>query len=86
MGIGIFIANVENEDTLETMARVTRVLITTVGPYLKYGTPVLEACALNGTHYVDATVETTWVREMIKKYHKTATVNGAVVCGPFPVI
>ncbi|RPB08921.1 hypothetical protein P167DRAFT_538908 [Morchella conica CCBAS932] len=82
--VGIFIANVENEDTLETMARVTRVLITTVGPYLKYGTPVLEACALNGTHYVDATVETTWVREMIKKYHKTATVNGAVIipqCG-----
>lgn len=77
--LGIFIANIENEDTIDTLARVTRVLISTVGPFLKYGTPVLEACALNGTHYVDSTIETPWVREMIKKYHKTAQVNGAIV-------
>lgn len=76
---GIFIADVENEDSLEKLARVTRCLISTVGPFLKYGTPVLEACSLNGTHYVDSTIETPWVREMILKYHKTAQANGAIV-------
>lgn len=69
----------ENEDGVEKLARVTRCLISTVGPFLKYGQLVLEACSLNGTHYVDSTPETPWVREMIHKYHKTAQVNGAIV-------
>lgn len=76
---GIFIADIENEDAIEKLARVTRCLISTVGPFLRYGQPVLEACSLNGTHYVDSTPETPWVREMIHKYHKTAQVNGAIV-------
>lgn len=71
--------DVENEDAVEKLARVTRCLISTVGPFLKYGQPVLEACSLNGTHYVDSTPETPWVREMIHKYHKTAQVHGAIV-------
>jgi saccharopine dehydrogenase-like NADP-dependent oxidoreductase len=38
---------------LEVLARRTKVLISTVGPYWKYGTPVVEACVKNGTHYLD---------------------------------
>ena len=38
---------------LEKLAKKTKVLITTVGPYAIYGTPVVEACAKHGTHYLD---------------------------------
>ncbi len=38
---------------LEVLARRTTVLLNTVGPYHLYSTPVVEACAKNGTHYLD---------------------------------
>jgi short subunit dehydrogenase-like uncharacterized protein len=40
-------------DELHAIAEKTQVLITTVGPYWKYGTPVVEACANSSTHYLD---------------------------------
>jgi len=75
---GIFIADLD-EDALDKMAKATRCLISTVGPFIRYGTAVVEACAVNGTHYVDSTGEITWVKEIVDKYHKTAKVNGAIV-------
>jgi short subunit dehydrogenase-like uncharacterized protein len=44
------------EQTIEDLlplAKKTRVLISTIGPYWKYGSPVVEACAKSGTHYMD---------------------------------
>ncbi|KAK8191335.1 Saccharopine dehydrogenase-domain-containing protein [Phyllosticta capitalensis] len=69
---------------LDTLARKTKLIISTVGPFMHYGTPVVEACAINGTHYVDCTGEVPWVKEMIDKYHETARANGAIMipqCG-----
>ena len=44
------------------MAAATRVVVTTVGPYARYGGPVVEACAAAGTHYADLTGEVLFVR------------------------
>jgi short subunit dehydrogenase-like uncharacterized protein len=38
---------------LDALAKKTKVLLNTVGPYHLYSTPVVEACANNGTHYLD---------------------------------
>lgn len=38
---------------LSALARKTRIFLNTVGPFAKYGTPVVEACIDNGTHYFD---------------------------------
>lgn len=38
---------------LDVLARRTKVLLNTVGPYHLYSTPVVEACVKNGTHYLD---------------------------------
>jgi len=73
-----------NVAELDTLAKKTKVLITAVGPYCKYGTPVVEACAKNGTHYLDVTGEAPWVYEMIEKYHDVAKDNKSVIicqCG-----
>ena len=37
-------------ESLAALAGLTRVLATTVGPYARYGLPVVEACAAAGTH------------------------------------
>ncbi|KAF2225126.1 Saccharopine dehydrogenase-domain-containing protein [Elsinoe ampelina] len=68
-----------DKQQLDTLAKKTRVLLTTVGPYAKYGTPVLEACVNNGTHYFDVTGETPWVYDMIDKYHEKAKANHAII-------
>ncbi|KAK6420697.1 hypothetical protein LTR95_016912 [Oleoguttula sp. CCFEE 5521] len=71
-------------ESLEKIALKTKVLVTTVGPYHKYGTPVLAACAKTGTHYLDVTGEIPWVYDMVNQYHDAAKHTGAIIipqCG-----
>ncbi|KAL2829155.1 Saccharopine dehydrogenase-domain-containing protein [Aspergillus cavernicola] len=68
-----------NKAELHALAERTKVLINCVGPYHLYSTPVVEACAYTGTHYLDATGETPWVKQTIDKYHETAKSNGAII-------
>ena len=69
-----------NKDELNRLAQRTKILVNCVGPYHLYSTPVVEACAVNGTHYVDVTGETPWIKSLIDKYHETAKSNNAIVC------
>ena len=61
------------------LASKTTVLITTIGPYVKYGEVVVKACAEAGTGYIDCTGEVPWVKSMIDKYDKIARETGAIV-------
>ena len=66
------------------LAASTRVLATTVGPYRRYGIPVVEACARAGTHYADLTGEVVFVRESIDRFDAPARESGARIvhsCG-----
>ena len=47
-------------------------LLSTAGPYYKYGTPIVDACVKCGTNYVDITAESQWIRMMIDKHHTEA--------------
>ena len=64
---------------MTSLAKKTRILINTIGPYHLYSSPVVEACARNGTHYLDVTGESPWVLDMIEKYHEIAKANHAIV-------
>ena len=64
---------------LKKICQKTKVLINTIGPYHLYSTPVVQACALVGTHYVDTTGETPWESEIISKFHNTARSNKAII-------
>lgn len=75
---GIEVATLTPQD-LEKLVKKTRVLINTVGPYYLYSSPVVEACAKNGTHYLDVTGESPWVLEMIREHHDTAKANHAII-------
>ena len=73
----IVIADSSNTDQLSAMARRTCTLISTVGPYAQYGTPVLEACANEGTHYCDLTGEAQWMAQVYERIDPIAKASGA---------
>lgn len=80
----IVCADAAKQSTLDEMAARTRVVITTVGPYTRYGPPLVAACAAAGTDYADLTGEAMFVRESIDLYHKQAADTGARIvhaCG-----
>lgn len=52
-------------------------VITTVGPYLQYGEPLVAACADAGTDYVDLTGEPEFVDRMFLLHHRRAVETGA---------
>lgn len=82
--VEMIIANASQPDSLAAMAKQTRVVLSTVGPFAKYGTNLVAACVENGTSYVDTTGESPWVRSMIDKYDTAAKAAGSLVvpmCG-----
>ena len=77
-------ADASSPSTLNEMAARTQVVITTVGPYTRYGLPLVAACAAAGTDYADLTGEAMFVRDSIDLYHKQAADTGARIvhaCG-----
>jgi short subunit dehydrogenase-like uncharacterized protein len=64
-GPGVIRADVTDYDSLLQMARRARVLVTTVGPYIRYGEAVVMACVEAGTHYADLTGEPAFVDRVI---------------------
>ena len=80
----LIVADVDEPASLQALAARTRVLATTVGPYLKYGLGVVEACASAGTDYVDLTGEVLFVRESLDHWADVARDSGARIvhsCG-----
>ena len=68
----IFIADCNDIESLIKLTSKTKVICTTVGPYAKLGTNLIDACIKTNTNYCDITGETQWIRKMIDKYHSKA--------------
>ncbi len=85
-GREVQILQAESHDTesLEALVRQGRVILTTVGPYARYGSELVAACVRHGTHYCDLTGEVHWMHEMISKHQQEAKDSGARIvhtCG-----
>jgi hypothetical protein len=82
--IPIIVADSSDLDSLHKMTSQAVCVLTTAGPFDKYGSPLVESCAAQGTHYCDITGETDWVRKMIDQHDDTARQSGARIvsfCG-----
>lgn len=80
----LVVADSGNRDAVAALAESTRVVATTVGPYFKYGKPLVEACAAAGTHYADLTGEVLFMRWSIDAADAAARESGARIvhtCG-----
>ena len=75
--VSILQANSNDLESLKSLAKSTKVILTTVGPYTKYGKKLVEACCETGTHYCDLTGECTWVKDMLNLYEEKAQESGA---------
>ena len=81
---GIVVADAQDTEALEALARSCAVVLSTAGPFALYGSELVAACVKHGTHYVDITGETPWVHDMIKTHHSAAQKNGTRIipfCG-----
>jgi short subunit dehydrogenase-like uncharacterized protein len=72
-------ADSDDEESLRAMARDTRVVATTVGPYRKYGLPLVDACIAEGTDYCDLTGETLFVAETKDRHEKAEQAGAKIV-------
>ncbi|RKS75423.1 short subunit dehydrogenase-like uncharacterized protein [Motilibacter peucedani] len=73
-----------DDDAVARLARGAAVVVSTVGPYLRHGLPLVRACATAGTHYADVTGEVAFVRRSIDVAHESAVATGARIvhaCG-----
>ena len=73
----LIVANADDPASLDAMVRRADVIITTVGPYQLYGSPLVAACAAAGTDYVDLTGESNWIAAMIDGHQAAAKASGA---------
>ena len=77
---------VDSHDTnsLDKMTSISRLVISTVGPYLKFGEALVESCVKNGTHYCDLTGEVPFIRKSIDAFDIKAKKNNCRIvhsCG-----
>jgi len=80
----LIVADAQDVAALAGLAARTTAVATTVGPYRRYGTALVDACAAAGTHYADLTGETLFMRETIERFDAPAKANGARIvhnCG-----
>ena len=66
-----------NAAGLLDLAESTRTVVSTVGPYALYGSPLVGAVAASGTDYCDLTGEPQWMRRMIDAHQAEAEASGA---------
>ncbi|MEU1423262.1 saccharopine dehydrogenase NADP-binding domain-containing protein [Kitasatospora sp. NPDC005751] len=73
----LLIADSTDPGSLREVAAAARVVVSTVGPYLSHGEPLVAACADAGTDYVDLTGEPEFVDRMYLLHHRRAVETGA---------
>jgi short subunit dehydrogenase-like uncharacterized protein len=75
--VELIVADVLDHGSMRGLAERAKVVITTVGPYINYGEPLVAACASVGTDYVDLTGEPEFVDLMWLRHHRAAASTGA---------
>ncbi|MEU1281336.1 saccharopine dehydrogenase NADP-binding domain-containing protein [Streptomyces sp. NPDC005805] len=73
----LVVVDASDRDAVRALARSTRVLATTVGPYVWHGEPLVAACAEAGTDYLDLCGEPEFVDDMYVRHDALARETGA---------
>jgi short subunit dehydrogenase-like uncharacterized protein len=80
----VVVADGADIEALRLLASQTKVVLSTAGPFARYGSLLVQACVESGTHYTDITGENHWVRGLIDKHHSEAASKGVRIipsCG-----
>ena len=82
--VEVIVADSDDVDGLEAFTARSYVVLSTAGPFHRYGSNLVAACVKNSTHYVDITGENFWVKGLIEKHHEAASKKGVRIipsCG-----
>ena len=74
--VEVIVADGNEAEALDNLTQRTKVVLSTAGPFHRYGSKLVASCVKNSTHYADITGENFWVREMIDKHHEEAAAKG----------
>ena len=80
----LLVADSSDTASMQAMVDITKVVLTTVGPYQVYGSELVGLCANSGVDYVDLCGESVWMRHMIDAHEDAAKKSGARIvfsCG-----
>lgn len=86
LGVGTpaLIGDSDDLEALRSIASRASLVVSCTGPFLLYGSNMVQACAEVGTDYIDVTGETYWSAQMMAAHEKTAKQSGARIisfCG-----
>jgi len=82
--VEILIADSDDEVALDNLTLRAKVILSTAGPFHRYGSKLVASCVKNNTHYVDITGENFWVKGLIENHHEEAARKGVRIipsCG-----
>jgi short subunit dehydrogenase-like uncharacterized protein len=74
--VEILIADSDDEAALDILTSRATVILSTTGPFHRYGSKLVASCVKNSTNYVDITGENFWVKGLIAKHHEEASEKG----------
>ena len=69
---GILVADSRDAGAVDALVAQSRIVLNTAGPFALYGDLIVDACVRYGTHYVDITGETPWIKRLIDRHHAAA--------------
>ena len=82
-GLETAVADVSDPPSVSALVARGDVLVTTVGPFLRFGQPAAAAAVTNGAHYLDSTGEAPFVQEVFERYGPAAEKAGCAMVTAF---
>jgi short subunit dehydrogenase-like uncharacterized protein len=77
-GLDWALADVERPESVHALVERGDVLVSTVGPFTRWGEPAVQAAVAAGAHYLDSTGEGAFIREVFERHGAGAQAAG---CG-----
>ena len=82
-GLETATADVSDPPSVTALVESGDVLVTTVGPFVRWGQPAAAAATTVGAHYIDSTGEPPFIREVFERYGPPAEQAGSAMLTAF---
>jgi short subunit dehydrogenase-like uncharacterized protein len=82
-GLETRVADVERPETVRAVVQGRDVLVSTVGPFVRWGAPAIEAAIDAGAVYIDSSGEPAFIRRVFEDYGPQAESTGASLLTAF---
>jgi short subunit dehydrogenase-like uncharacterized protein len=82
-GLETAVADVADSGSVRALVERGDVLVTTVGPFARWGAAAAAAASSAGAHYLDSTGEPAFIREVFERYGRAAEQSGSAMLTAF---